>query len=164
LEIIRIFRKNGEIMNDKITKISKRVGDYFAKKFKDGDNTLFTEISETAIDGFIEEIKKDNPVLAAWVSEWKDKNLKEVKAKKATTTYSGSCLDDDWMSDLGGGCYTTPKRKKSSGGCGISSSTSSGGCGVSSSSSSGGCGSSSSSSSGGCGSSSSRYNNSYGGC
>ena len=50
-------------MNDRITKISKKVGDYFAKKFKDGDNTLFTEISETAIDGFIEEIKKDNPVL-----------------------------------------------------------------------------------------------------
>lgn len=142
-------------MNDSITKISKKVGDYFAKKFKDGDNTLFTEISETAIDGFIEEIKKDNPVLAAWVSEWKDKNLKEVKTKKATTTYSGSCLDDDWMSDLDGGCYTTSKskKKKSSGGCGISSSTSSGGCG-----------SSSSSSSGGCGSSSSRYNNSYGGC
>lgn len=135
-------------MNDKITKISKKVGDYFAKKFKDGDNTLFTEISETAIDGFIEEIKKDNPVLAAWVSEWKDKNLKEVKAKKTTTTYSGSCLDDDWMSDLGGGCYTTPKRKKSSGGC----SYSSGGCGVSSSSSSGGCGSSS------------RSSSSYGGC
>ena len=131
-------------MNDKITKISKKVGDYFAKKFKDGDNTLFTEISETAIDGFIEEIKKDNPVLAAWVSEWRDKNLKEANAKKATTTYSGSCLDDDWMSDLGGGCYTTSKskKKKSSGGCGISSSTSSGGCG----------------------SSSSKYNSSYGGC
>lgn len=149
-------------MNDKITKISKKVGDYFAKKFKDGDNTLFTEISETAIDGFIEEIKKDNPVLAAWVSEWRDKNLKEAKAKKATTTYSGGCLDDDWMSDLDGGCYITSKRKnkKSSGGC----SYSDGGCGISSSTSSGGCGSSSSSSSGGCGSSSSRYNNSYGGC
>ena len=150
------------MMNGKITKISKKVGDYFAKKFKDGDNTLFTEISETAIDGFIEEIKKDNPVLAAWVSEWRDNNLKEAKAKKATTTYSGSCLDDDWMSDLGGGCYTTSKRKKkkSSGGC----SDSDGGCGISSSTSSGGCGSSSSSSSGGCGSSSSRYDYSYGGC
>jgi len=154
---MRIFKKNGEIMNDRITKISKKLGDYFAKKFKDGDNTLFAELSETAIDGFIEEIKKDNPVLAAWVSEWKDKNLKETKKKTETTyIYSGSCDDD-----LGGGCYTTTKRKKkkSSGGCYGSDD---GGCGISSSSYSGGCGSSSSSTYGGCGSSSS--SSSYGGC
>ena len=141
-------------MNDSITKISKKVGDYFAKKFKDGDNTLFTEISETAIDGFIEEIKKDNPVLAAWVSDWKDKNLKDSKTTKATSSYSGSCLDEDWMDDLGGGCHTTSKRKqkKSSGGCGISSSSSSGGCSMTSTIFSGGCGSSS------------RNSSSYGGC
>lgn len=135
-------------MNDKITKISKKVGDYFAKKFKDGDNTLFTEISETAIDGFIEEIKKDNPVLAAWVEEWREKNLKETKNKKEKTyTYSGSCLDLD--DEINCGCYTISKRKKkkSSGSCYDSDD---GGCGISSSSSSGGCGSSSSSFYGGC--------------
>ena len=90
-------------MNDKISKISKKVGDYFAKKFKDADNELFAEISETAIDGFIEEIEKDNPVLASWVSEWRNKNLKNSKIKKKQEPTR------DW-----GGCYSSTVMR---GGC-----------------------------------------------
>lgn len=112
-------------MDDKLTRISKKVGDYFAKQFKDSDNSLFTDISETAIDGFIEEIKKDNPILASWVEDWRDKNLKDTSKKKKKESSSGT-----W--------YCPPNSGAS---CGMTSSYHGGGCGSSGSSSSGGCGS-----------------------
>lgn len=96
--------------NDKLTTAAKKIGDYFAKQFKDKDNELYKEVSDVVIDEFIENIKKDNPVLASWIEDYRTNHKKTT----ITNTSTGSC------SYSSSGCGYTPKRSSySGGGCGV---------------------------------------------
>jgi len=123
-------------MSKILTNITKRVGDYIASKTKDADNELFAEISETVIDEFINEIKKDNPVLASWVEDWKKKKID--KPVKKITSVSHDCDSDSGVGQGGcgftstykfnGGCGWTPRYKQIGGSRGSSAIRYDGGC------------------------------------
>jgi hypothetical protein len=89
---------------DILTNVTKRVGNFVAAKTKDTNNQLFKEVSEEAINAFIDEIEKSSPALAALIREWE---YKETKTNYTRNTESDS-----------GGCGFTPTKKhKTCGGC-----------------------------------------------